>query len=498
MLNYYENEFFKIKIYNKNKFKIDIDDNENIIIHRTGGWANDIEINIRYKTLFLDEIIKVSSSNKNTQKIKLNETNKDINVKLHYENDKYKIFYISEEFNDIFSITYQNKKINIKRLYCNIGWGQDLKLKCVNKKTNDFKIIHVGKSDINNIDINYDFETLYKSDNYIITLYENKFNDLFLIKFYEENKTIYIKRVDCAEGWGQQLMINILDVARNHNFTIYIGSSSSNEIYKKVDLIIRKCYVSLTTIPSRIILPSFITNVNKFLREQTYPIENMFIVVAKKYKRFKETISDEIINELKQINKVIIIMLDEDYGPASKYLGPLIHHNDIIKNNLLVIIDDDRTYNKNLVRNFSIAYNSYANPNITFSSGYWWEYFDKKYYMANNDSLKLEVYKETNDNKFFNGQGVGGFYGFCIKVSNIEKFIDYNIKIMEKLPLSIYHDEGIILGYLKYNKELLLYLRHRGCDIIKDELVDALCKSDLVDRKRIEKEILHVSNMLTL
>jgi hypothetical protein len=112
MLNYYENEFFKIKIYNKNKFKIDIDDNENIIIHRTGGWANDIEINIRYKTLFLDEIIKVSSSNKNTQKIKLNETNKDINVKLHYENDKYKIFYISEEFNDIFSITYQNKKIN--------------------------------------------------------------------------------------------------------------------------------------------------------------------------------------------------------------------------------------------------------------------------------------------------------------------------------------------------------------------------------------------------
>ena len=115
------------------------------------------------------------------------------------------------------------------------------------------------------------------------------------------------------------------------------------------------------------------------MREQTYPIENMFIVIAKKYKRFKETISDEIINELKQINKVIIIMLDEDYGPASKYLGPLIHHNNIIKDNLLVIIDDDRTYNKNLVRNFSIAYNSYANPNITFSSGYWWEYFDKKY-----------------------------------------------------------------------------------------------------------------------
>ena len=81
-------------------------------------------------------------------------------------------------------------------------------------------------------------------------------------------------------------MINIFDVVQNHNFIIYIGSSLSNEIYKKVDLVIRKCYVSLTTIPSRIILPSFITNVNKFLREQTYPIENMFIVIAKKYKRF--------------------------------------------------------------------------------------------------------------------------------------------------------------------------------------------------------------------
>ena len=69
MFNYYENEFYKIKIYNKNKFKIDIDENENIIINRSGGWANDIEINIRYKTLFLDEIIKVSSSNENTQKM---------------------------------------------------------------------------------------------------------------------------------------------------------------------------------------------------------------------------------------------------------------------------------------------------------------------------------------------------------------------------------------------------------------------------------------------
>ena len=107
----------------------------------------------------------------------------------------------------------------------------------------------------------------------------------------------------------------------------------------------------------------------------------------------------------------------------------------------------------------------------------------------------MEVDKENNVSKFYFGQGLGGFFGFAIRVHDINKFIDYNIKILERIPKSFYHDEGIILGYLKYKEENILYLNHKGCNYIEEEMVDALCKSNLVDRGNIEKEILQITNL---
>ena len=173
-------------------------------------------------------------------------------------------------------------------------------------------------------------------------------------------------------------------------------------------------------------------------------------------------------------------------------MGPLLTCYNILKNNLLIIIDDDRIYNKNLIRNFTIGYNSFTN--ITFSSGYYKSYFDKDYIYANDDYFEYTLYKEKNDYSFFFGQGLGGFFGFCIKVNGLEKFIQYNFDILKRLEKSIFHDEGIILGYLKKREELIMYVNHRGCNFIDEEMVDALCKSNLVDRGKIEKEILQVTN----
>ena len=59
--------------------------------------------------------------------------------------------------------------------------------------------------------------------------------------------------------------------------------------------------------------------------------------------------------------KVILINIKEDLGPASKYLGPLMNYYQLLKDNILVVIDDDRKYGKNLIRNFNIGYNSFPN-----------------------------------------------------------------------------------------------------------------------------------------
>jgi hypothetical protein len=252
----------------------------------------------------------------------------------------------------------------------------------------------------------------------------------------------------------------------------------------------------MTTIPSRIILPKFIYNVQHFIDNQTYEIETFFIVIANNYRRFTTKISDIMIKKLNDIEKVKLIILENDLGPASKYLGPLLNYYDVINNNLLIIIDDDRIYNKNLIKHFSIGYNSY--PNIIFSSGLWNEYFNKNYKNIDENFLEFNIYNENNNNHFFYGQGVGGFFGFCIKIENMEKFINYNLTILNRIDKSFFHDEGIIIGYLKYNSLSILYLKHFGCNFIENEMIDALCTSNLVDRAKIEKQILKLSNLENL
>lgn len=518
-INYFENEHIKITLYKNNyidKFGFVIDKEYNsdnihnikIIIKRIDsldGWGQNLNILLYNKLRRKEDIINIGPSESN---IKIVDFTYEIDIEdiNYFENDYYKIFYISALYNDIFKVNYNKdeQKILIKRIDKNEGWGQELHLKYVDKDSLYEKIIYIGKSDTNEFNINIslikidyrDPINLAETSNYILKILPEKYNDLFTIRFYEENNTLYVKRIDKNSEWGQNLFIDVTDTRANSNtnFKINVGPSTKNEIYKKIDLTRRKCYISLTTIPSRIKLQQFKDNIIYFFQNQTEPIEKFFIVVAKKYKRFVEEIDPEILDDIRKIeNRICIIELDKDFGPASKYLGPLINYYEELKDNFLIIIDDDRKYNKNLVKHFKIAFQSY--PFATFATGNWKMYFDKDYKKITEDYIEFDIMKEANNNKFFYGQGVGGFFGFCIKVQNLENFIKYNHIIMERIPKSFFHDEGIILGYLKYNEEKIIYLKHYGCNFIETELVDALCTSNLVDRGRIEKDILLLTNL---
>ena len=316
-LNYFEDERFKILLYENihfDTFYIYYEDSK-IIIQRFDkelGWGQNLKISIFDKILNINDVIIVGSSSENIRTIDYQKDN--ISSQNMYQEDTFKIYSISEKYNDIFKIDYDKelKSITVKRIDSLAGWGQDLKLKYI-ETCGNIKIIDFGSSDnniktisvnINKIKYKLSFN-IFNTENYKIdVINDNKTSDIFNIIFYEENNTIYIKRVDKNEGWGQNLQVSIYDINQNYNFIIYIGSSVNNEVYKIIDLTIRKCYVSLTTIPSRIKLPIFIENVKDFLNNQTYPIENMFITVAKKYKRFTEVISNDIIYELQKIPKV--------------------------------------------------------------------------------------------------------------------------------------------------------------------------------------------------
>jgi hypothetical protein len=526
-INYFESEYYKITI-DKNiqnyKFYFYIMGNNLIIqrIDKNTGWDNHFTINIRNKVLHKNNILNINNNESNTKIITIDNNFYSLPTN-HYEDQFIKIFYISDKYDDIYKIHYEKKKsqLIVERIDIDKkspGWGQDLVLKLVEKNTPIYsaksnqeidpikdspkiKYINVGSSNKNIKKIALNIQIIkyqkifnyYESDRFIINIYEINYDDKFIIQYYEDDGLIYIKRKDKKEGWGQDLYLNVYSKLEDINYIIYIGPSNNKILYKKINLSKMKCYVALSTIPSRIKLPMFLENIYSMVHNQTYPFEKLYITIAKKYKRFTDIIPDNIIDDLQKIPKVELIILDEDYGPASKYLGPLIYRYNEIKDHLLIIVDDDRFYNKNLLQHFVIGYNSF--PEISYFSGYYKDYFAKNYKSFTDDYLEFLIYKEGNDDIFFHGNSLSGFYGFALHVTNMDAFIKYNFDIMKKLEKSIYHDEGIILGYLKYLEETILYIKHKGCNFIDNEPVDALCMSNLVNRNNIEKDILKLTNV---
>lgn len=98
-----------------------------------------------------------------------------------------------------------------------------------------------------------------------------------------------------------------------------------------------KIIISLTTIPSRI---NDIEPVLNSLVNQSVKPDKVYINVPKKYNRFKEVIEEPSFIKEKFSDKVELFYIDQDYGPASKFIGSLFN-KEIKKEDILVITDDD-------------------------------------------------------------------------------------------------------------------------------------------------------------
>ena len=504
-INHFENEKYRIeKIKDDFADKFQINEINDIItlkrVDKKEGWGANVKLKIFNKIQFKEYIKEFGNSNDNIKSIQLEK----IISTHHYENKKYKLYSVSN-YNDTFKINYNESthELNVKRIDVNKGWDQELKLEYYEKENQKIKYIQIGpsKNESKQIIINieqlpyYQLPNTYEDKIIYIKKIKNEYEDTFEFEYNESDKIIKVKRLQTEEGWGQNLMISFLIKEKNELHYFYIGSSKSNRLYKKLYFKKPKIYISLTTIPSRANQKVFIQNIRKFIQEQenTYvKIEKIFINIPKEYKRFKEKINTHVIEDLKKIKQIEIIYLDRDYGPSSKYLGPLINNKFNIHDSLLIIIDDDRIYNDNLVKHFLISHQSY--PHYEFYAGLWKYFFDKDYKYLKNNFLEITKYKEENKDNFKLGNGLGGFFGFCLKIKNKKEFIDYHLYLLDNYEKSFFHDEGITLGYLKKKELPIIYLKHLGCYEYKKESVDALCLSGSCDRSKVEKDILSITN----
>ena len=182
-------------------------------------------------------------------------------------------------------------------------------------------------------------------------------------------------------------------------------------------------YISISTIPQR--LKHLKESVNSLLNQTRKP-DKIFVNVPYKYKRFRETIED---NQIPKFDSSIVeVTRCEDCGPGTKLLGSL---NKLEKNSLLILADDDHTYEDYMIEKFFYFYSK-----------------------APNNAYSFYVHPLGN---FGIGQGADGFAINTNHLNGIQNFYDKVVKDYKELFL--YDDLWIsfFLYFFKKNKILSLH-----------------------------------------
>ena len=186
-------------------------------------------------------------------------------------------------------------------------------------------------------------------------------------------------------------------------------------------------YVSLSTIPQR--LKNINESVESLLKQTRKP-DKIFINIPFKYKRFSETIKNDQIPKFD--SNIIEITRCDDCGPGTKLLGSL---NKLKKNSLIILADDDNSYEDYMIEKFYYFYST-----------------------APENSYSFYVHPLGN---FGIGQGADGFAINTNHLDGIKDFYDKVVKDYKELFL--YDDLWIsfFLYFFKKNKILSLqkYLR---------------------------------------
>ena len=181
-------------------------------------------------------------------------------------------------------------------------------------------------------------------------------------------------------------------------------------------------YISMTTIPQRI--ESLNKSVESLLKQSHKP-DKIFINIPYKYNRFNETVRDDQIPKFD--NNIVEITRCEDCGPGTKLLGSL---DKLKKNSLLILVDDDHTYEDYMIEKFFYFYSK-----------------------APNNAYSFYVHPLGN---FGIGQGADGFAINTNHLKGIKDFYDEVVKNYKELFL--YDDLWIsyFLYFFRKNKILSL------------------------------------------
>lgn len=250
----------------------------------------------------------------------------------------------------------------------------------------------------------------------------------------------------------------------------------------------QKYFISLSSIPSRMKDPRFFQHMQYLLKQET-TFEKLFLCIPQTYKRFpEESIPYHVLDDLEKLfgSRFRIIWMDVDYGPACKYLGPLIYCFTEIQNHVLIIIDDDRFFHSSMVTIYKNLFLQYQD--IAVITG------DQEFY------FNIEKYQKCTEQHFVVKKSirkyVAGFMSFALHLErhDFQLLIEYTKNILFHIAPSFFHDEGILMNYLLFKTIPCLEVEFPFINFIEKEMQDSLVSGKYVDRKSIEKQIMNFTN----
>lgn len=121
--------------------------------------------------------------------------------------------------------------------------------------------------------------------------------------------------------------------------------------------------VAMTTSPDRL---KHIDNTLKSWLKQTVVPKKIYIFIPYNYRNEILSKRYHVNQKYHSTNKIKIVWLSKDFGPATKFIGPYITFQ---KNQPYIFADDDVIYSDNLVENYQKFYNS--NSNIVYCTRGW-------------------------------------------------------------------------------------------------------------------------------
>ena len=234
--------------------------------------------------------------------------------------------------------------------------------------------------------------------------------------------------------------------------------------------------VSLTSIPPR--FDYLYITINSILSQTIVP-DKIVINIPKKYNNFSNDYELPcFFNE-----KVIIHNNCKDYGPATKLLG--LHnfevYNDMSEDDIIIIVDDDRIYNDNLIKNMILFHEKHIDKVLTVAGWDMENVTNDKYKNENKKEPRGIEYKKEGYCDF-----LGGCCGYLISKTNCP-FNYSEIFNLHKDDDKYYVDDIWLSGFLTLNNtDIYLIPNATGRDEPRHQN-DFI--SPLFDKTRSEKNI---------